>query len=63
MRKEGEKGGTNTCLGMDGGLVCIGLQVLTVHPVVVVGFSADVMLTAAMNRRTEDGSVGSHEIY
>lgn len=36
---------------------------LTVEPVVIVGFSPDVMLTAAPDRRTEDRSVGSHKIY
>lgn len=41
----------------------MGLQRLTVQPVLIVGFSSDVMLTAALDRRTEDRSVGSHEVH
>lgn len=38
---------------------------LTVEPVVVVGFGADVVLTAAAamsQRGTEDSSIGAHEV-
>lgn len=37
-------------------------ELLTVEPVVIVGFSADVMLAAALDGCPEDRSVGSHEI-
>lgn len=39
-----------------------GPELLTVEPVVIEGFSADVMLAAALDGCPEDRSVGSHKI-
>lgn len=38
-------------------------ELLTVEPVLVVGFGPDVIVTAAPDRRTEDGSVDPHEVH